>query len=103
MCRANDETVPPFGVLLAIACRLSACRLLVCEAGRRRAALRMHFNCPRADVGHALEEDKELPWLVKYIKQQEEAEGGAARSDAPPPSAQPVEPTPAAVPAVAGV
>jgi origin recognition complex subunit 1 len=104
MCRANDVSVPPFGVLLAIACRLSACRLLVCEAGRRRAALRMEFSCPQIEVGQALEEDKELPWLIKYIGQPD----ASAQPPPPPPpapapapaEAAPAEAAPAAAAAV---
>ncbi|CBI40887.3 unnamed protein product, partial [Vitis vinifera] len=48
-------------------CKLGECRIILCEAGATHRLQKLQLNFPSDDVAFALKDDKELPWLAKYL------------------------------------
>ncbi|KAJ7557482.1 hypothetical protein O6H91_05G128300 [Diphasiastrum complanatum] len=67
LCSTNNEQCPNWDTLLAIGCRLGACRLLLSEQGSQHRLQKLQLNFPSEDVSFALKDNKEVPWLAKYL------------------------------------
>jgi len=71
LCQLHGIPVPPFGALLDVACRLGESQLVLCDSGKRRAAMRIRLTYSPEDVWAALiEEDDDgargppdMPWV----------------------------------------
>lgn len=67
LCRSNGEQCPDWDTIFSVGCRLGACRILLCEPGFRHRLQKLQLNFPSDDVSFALKEDKDLPWVSKYL------------------------------------
>ncbi|KAF8395856.1 hypothetical protein HHK36_019810 [Tetracentron sinense] len=67
LCASNGEAFPGWDTLLRIGCKLGECRIILCEAGGRHRLQKLQLNFPSDDVAFALKDNKELPWLAKYL------------------------------------
>ena len=69
LCSSHGIPVPPFGQLLDVACRLGECQLILCDSGRRRAAMRIRLTYSPQDVWAALKNEPDeqplpdMPWV----------------------------------------
>ena len=69
LCSSHGIPVPPFGMLLDVACRLGECQLILCDSGRRRAAMRIRLTYSPQDVWAALKNEPDeqplpdMPWV----------------------------------------
>lgn len=68
LCRSEALREPSLDGLCAIACRLGACRILLCEPGAKHRLQKVQLNVSSDDVAFALKNDEELPWLAKYLR-----------------------------------
>lgn len=67
LCRSNAEQCHDWDTMFSVGCRLGACRILLCEPGFRHRLQKLQLNFPSDDVSFALKEDKDLPWVSKYL------------------------------------
>lgn len=67
LCTSNGEKFPGWDTLLRVGCKLGECRIILCEAGAKHRLQKLQLNFPSDDVAFALKDDKELPWLAKYL------------------------------------
>eukprot|EP01018_Ginkgo_biloba_P017104 Gb_26632 [translate_table: standard] len=67
ICTSNGEQCPDWDTLFSVGCRLGACRILLCEPGFRHRLQKLQLNFPSDDVTFALKDDKDLPWVSKYL------------------------------------
>ncbi|KAB2606158.1 origin recognition complex subunit 1-like [Pyrus ussuriensis x Pyrus communis] len=63
----NGEAFPGHDTLLKLGCKLSECRIILCESGAKHRLQKLQLNFPSDDVAFALKDNKELPWLAKYL------------------------------------
>ncbi|KAM1256124.1 hypothetical protein ACFX1Q_030280 [Malus domestica] len=67
LCTSNGEAFPGHDTLLKIGCKLGECRIILCESGAKHRLQKLQLNFPSDDVAFALKDNKELPWLAKYL------------------------------------
>ncbi|KAM1000479.1 hypothetical protein ACFX13_007238 [Malus domestica] len=67
LCTSNDEAFSGHDTLLKIGCELGECRIILCESGAKHRLQKLQLNFPSDDVAFALKDNKEPPWLAKYL------------------------------------
>ncbi|KAG0609829.1 hypothetical protein M758_7G017000 [Ceratodon purpureus] len=67
LCTTHKVTCPGEDSILTVGCKLGASRLLLCEPAIRHRHQKLQLNFPCDDVQFALKDDKELPWMSKYL------------------------------------
>ncbi|KAL6327362.1 hypothetical protein AAG906_018964 [Vitis piasezkii] len=66
-CLKNQIRIISSNNIVIICCKLGECRIILCEAGAKHRLQKLQLNFPSDDVAFALKDDKELPWLAKYL------------------------------------
>ncbi|CAN6691619.1 unnamed protein product [Malus baccata var. baccata] len=67
LCTSNGEAFSGHDTLVKIGCKLGECRIILCESGAKHRLQKLQLNFPSDDVAFALKDNKEPPWLAKYL------------------------------------